>query len=131
MNSTASEITFCLVINPEDDNINEQGEYIDTLAAEVKERAETYSANFKIRPYHPWNNHYDRDNIERLPAIHIYKRNIPVDTFYLDDEPIQHVDKYMNHYLRKKKAKVKSKSGPWLAAFKNFVRFIRVGVSKR
>lgn len=126
-----SEITFCLVINAEDDNINESGEYTDILAAELKERAEIYSANFKIRPYNPWNNHYDRDNIERLPAIHIYKRSIPVDTFYLDDEPIQHLDNYMNQYLRKKKAKGKSKPSPWISAFKNFVRFIRVGVSKR
>ena len=119
-----SAITFCLVINPEEEYIDEQAEI---TAVEVKERIETYAANFKIRPYNAWRNFDDRDNIERLPAIHIYKRNLLMHTFYLDTDPIQHVDNYMSEYLKKKEKKEKV----WLSIIRNFLRFIRIGVSER
>ena len=110
-----SAITFAFVIDWEDPNVNEHGEYVDAAVQQIKDRVEERGAKFVIRYYN--RKEEDRNNIERLPAIQIYKKKDYMKTFYPDSEPIKHIDTYIEAYMHTHKRKKSS-------LFTKFINFV-------
>ena len=90
-------ITFCLVIDHDDPNIDDNSEYLDITVQQLKEYVEEKGANFKIRYYSTSSE--DRYNIERLPAINIYKNKDYKKTFYPSDDLMKEIDEYIKDIL--------------------------------
>ena len=79
---------------------------------EIKKFCLDLNLFFETREFDSWKFTHDRDNIERLPAFHIYRRTIYERTFYPDTRPYQHIAEIKAIYvkgLEKKAAKV----GKW------------------
>lgn len=56
---------------------------------------------FETREYNSWSSNHDRDQIERLPAFHLYMNSIYQTTFYPDGRPLQIILDTMRRYEEK------------------------------
>lgn len=61
----------------------------DPILRKILEFCDDRDISLKLRTFSPVTREEDRDNITRLPAIQIYKRNEHEETIYPDFKPIQ------------------------------------------
>ncbi len=54
---------------------------------------------FESRAYDSWRYKQDRDEVLRLPALHITANGLWMRTFYPNTRPLQHIEEVVNEYL--------------------------------
>ena len=121
-------ITFCFVIDHDDPNMDDNGEYLDIAVQQIKEYVEEKGAKFKIRYYSTSSE--DRYNIEHLPAINIYKNKDYKKTFYPSDDPIKEIDEYMERHMMKKAARRNKIRHALHIMISNFREFMKVSLRR-
>jgi hypothetical protein len=62
---------------------------------------------FTTREYDSYKNRHDRDQIERLPAFHVFLRGRYEKTFYPNTRPIQHIDEIIQIHRAEEERKKK------------------------
>jgi len=67
---------------------------------EIKKFCLELNLFFETREFDSWKFRHDRDQIERLPAFHIYMRSTYERTFYPDTRPYQHITEVKAIYVK-------------------------------
>ena len=81
---------------------------MDAVVKEIRDFCNDSSLIFQSRAYDSWRYKHDRDEVLRLPALHIAVNGLWKRTFYPNTRPLQHIEEVVNEYLaalEKKRAK--------------------------
>lgn len=70
----------------------------DPILAEVRSFCQEKRAQFQMRVYDSYRSRYDRDQIERLPAFHIFVNQRYEKTFYPNGRPFQVIYQVIEAY---------------------------------
>ena len=92
------------------ENIFHREVYLDDpILRELNKYCKSVNILLKVRVFDSFNNEYDRENIIKLPAIHIYNNKKYYDTYYPDECCVQRISLIHNkleleelEYLAKK-----------------------------
>lgn len=68
-------------------------------AKEVREFCNERGLIFESRLYDSWRYRHDRDEIQRLPALHVAVNGSWERTFYLNTRPLQHIQEVRDEYV--------------------------------
>jgi hypothetical protein len=98
-------IKVVLVLSELDDQKNEALQTIRKYCVDQNLVVET-------RTYDSNKYNHDRDQIARLPALHLYVKNIHQITFYPNGRPIQIIQATMEMYVKRQQEKMEKK-GQW------------------
>lgn len=82
----------------------------------IREYSQQQNLHVECREYDSSQYRHDRDQIERLPALHIYVNNIYERTFYPNGRPYQIIEETVFQYKRKVEERLARKGG-----FKRFM----------
>jgi hypothetical protein len=96
-------------------------------AADAKEFREFCAAKgllFETRVYDSWRYRQDRDEIQRLPALHIAVNGRWERTFYPLGRPYQHIQEVVQDYLERLERK-RAKKGLWKRRLVGFAARVR------
>lgn len=96
----------------------------------LKEFCDEIGIQFLTRPYDSDRYAQDRDNIERLPAIHIYESGKRERTVYTNTRPFQHIEEVYNATIEKAYQKELAKQ-KWEARFQKLKAFFLKKNEKR
>jgi len=88
------DVRICCVV----DSIS----HTDHRIHEIRSYANSIGATFISREYDSSKFSDDRNMIEKLPAFHAYISKGYVDTFYIDSNPLEKIDKYIQESIAKK-----------------------------
>jgi hypothetical protein len=82
----------------------------------LREFCEEHGIKYKARPFNSSKYDIDRDNIIRLPAIHIIHNKICLETVYPGIEALNKVENYYTHYARLQRIRyiTMNRIGRWL-----------------
>ncbi len=81
-------------------------------AKEIREYCNEGRLVFESRLYDSWRYRHDRDEILRLPALHIAVNGAWERTFYPNTRPLQHIQEVRHAYLMRLEAK-KMRKAAW------------------
>ena len=85
------ELRICCVV----DEIS----HTDQWVHEIQTYANGIGATFIYREYNSSKFSDDRNMIERLPAFHAYIDKAYTETFYMDSNPLEKIDKYIEECI--------------------------------
>ncbi len=88
--------------------MREPRDSMDATIKEIRHFCNDSALVFESRAYDSWKFKQDRDEILRLPALHIAVNGLWQRTFYPNTRPLQHIEEVVNEYLaalEKKRAK--------------------------
>lgn len=72
---------------------------MDAAIKEIRDYCNDSALIFESRTYDSWKYKQDRDEILRLPALHIAVNGLWCRTFYPNTRPLQHIEEVVNEYL--------------------------------
>ena len=103
--------------------LDEYSDYDDPLLHKIRDHCIKSNVLFTSRIYDSYKYNCDRDYIERLPALHIFVKQLPIKTYYPNTRPIQHIDETVAQYLKNIEAK-KARKNKWRKYFASLKKWI-------
>jgi hypothetical protein len=97
----------------------------NTYDSEISKYCNNNSLRFTARAYNSVKYSDDRNNIEQLPAIHIYLERGYMNTLYPSEKIFSRIETYMNEYKARRRQQKKWKD-TLLSLFKRFGRAAEV-----
>ena len=93
--------------------MREQRDSMDAAVKDIRDLCNDWNLMFETRLYDSLKFRVDRDEVLRLPALHIAVNGRWSRTFYPNTRPLQHIEEVVNEYLRaiEKKAERKGRFG--------------------
>ena len=110
--------------------LDEYQDYEDPVLHKIREHCIKSDVLFTTRLYDSYKYTCDRDYIERLPALHIFVKQLYIKTYYPNTRPLQHVDEAVEKYMRSLEIK-KARKNKWRKYFASLKKwFISLGHRK-
>lgn len=104
--------------------MREQTDARDPVVAEIREFCNDINLVFESRLYDSLKYNQDRDEVLRLPALHIAVNGRWERTFYPNTRPLQHIEEVVNAYLAAVEKK-KARKGRFKRRLKGLVAGVR------
>lgn len=104
--------------------LGKQEGYEDSIKV-LRDLCRDLRITFSMREYDSYKYRCDRDEIERLPALHIHTHSYHNKTFYINTRPIQIIQDTVTNYLEKVRIKHEKKQ-----RWKGFPGIVRLFLKK-
>jgi hypothetical protein len=103
--------------------LDEYQDYEDPVLHKIREHCINSDVLFTTRLYDSYKYTCDRDYIERLPALHIFVKQLYIKTYYPNTRPLQHIDETVEKYMRSLELK-KARKNKWKKYFASLKKWI-------
>ena len=104
--------------------IDEYTDYNDPIIHSIRNHCVKNNVLFTARIYDSYKYNCDRDYIERLPAVHIFMKQLYQKTYYLNGRPLQNVDDIIKVYMKNIEAK-EARKQIWKKRISIILKWIR------